>query len=67
MTEPGGPQPPSKLPPAVLPVAVVSILVIAIGVIATYANTTVGAVIVFVGLCGVVWVGRTAAKAVGDQ
>lgn len=67
MTEPAGSRPPSKLPPAVMPVAVVSILVIAIGVLTTYADTTVGAAVVLLGLCGVVWVGRAAAKAVGDD
>lgn len=50
-----------------MPVAVVSILVIAIGVLTTYADTTVGAAVVLLGLCGVVWVGRAAAKAVGDD
>lgn len=44
-------RPPLK--PWILPLMLVSIGVIVVGIISTYADLTIGAVIVFVGLCGV--------------
>jgi hypothetical protein len=45
-----------------VPVAVASLAVIVLGVVLTYANTTFGALIVLLGLFGLVWVGRLAVK-----
>lgn len=52
----------SGLDPRAVPVAIASLAVIVLGIFSTYANLTFGALIVLVGLCGVVWVGRMAAK-----
>lgn len=52
----------TKLDPRAVPVAIASAAVIVLGLLLTYANTTFGALIVLLGLCGVVWVGRMAAK-----
>lgn len=51
--QPEPPKPPLK--PWVLPTMVGSIAVIVIGVISTYANVTVGAMIVLAGLIGFCW------------
>lgn len=45
----------------VLPLAIASACLIGLGVIATYANTTLGAAIVLIGLIGVAVVGWSAA------
>lgn len=37
----------------ILPLMIVSLLVVVAGVFATYADTTQGAVVVLIGLCGV--------------
>ncbi len=55
-------EPKSNLEPWVLPWAIGSVAVIVIGVLATYANTTVGAAIVLVGLIGAVRVAAGAAR-----
>jgi Flp pilus assembly protein TadB len=52
----------SGLDPRAVPVAVASLAVIVLGVVLTYANTTFGALIVLLGLFGLVWVGRLAVK-----
>lgn len=52
----------SGLDPRAVPVAIASLAIIALGIFSTYANLTFGALIVLFGLCGVVWVGRMAAK-----
>ncbi|MBJ7459405.1 MAG: hypothetical protein JHD02_09490 [Thermoleophilaceae bacterium] len=52
----------SQLDPRAVPVAIASFVVIVIGILSTYGNLTIGAVIVLLGLCGVVWVGRMAMK-----
>jgi type IV secretory pathway TrbD component len=41
-----------------VPVAVGSVIVIVIGVLLTYSNTTFGALIVLLGLIGLVWLAR---------
>ncbi|MBJ7353410.1 MAG: hypothetical protein JHC98_01165 [Thermoleophilaceae bacterium] len=51
-----------KLDPRAVPIAVASAVVIVLGILLTYANTTFGAVIVLLGLCGVVWVAILAAR-----
>jgi hypothetical protein len=66
MTEPPN-TPPTRLKSWVLPLAIASVAVIVLGVIATYANTTFGAAIVLVGLCGVVVVAREASRSVDDD
>lgn len=60
-------RPPSNVDPKAVPWAVGSVLVIVLGVLATYANTTVGAAIVLLGLIGVVRVAVLAARGVGDD
>lgn len=55
-------EPKSNLKPWVLPWAVGSVALIVIGILATYANTTVGAAIVLVGLIGFVRVAIGAAS-----
>jgi hypothetical protein len=52
----------SRLDPRAVPVAVASVVVILLGIFLTYANTTFGALIVLIGLCGIVWVGSLAVK-----
>ena len=52
----------SRLDPRAVPVAVASVAVIVLGILLTYANSTFGAAIVLLGLCGIVWVGRMAMK-----
>lgn len=52
----------SGLDPRAVPSAIASVVVIVLGILLTYANTTIGAVVVLLGLCGVVWVGWLAAK-----
>ena len=52
----------SGLDPRAVPVAVASLAVIVLGIVLTYANTTFGALIVLLGLFGLVWVGRLAVK-----
>lgn len=52
----------SGLDPRAVPVAIASVAVIVLGIISTYANLTFGALIVLVGLCGVVWVAMMAAR-----
>lgn len=52
----------SGLDPRAVPVAIASVAVIVLGVFSTYANLTIGALIVLIGLGGVVWVGRLAAN-----
>lgn len=55
-------QPPKPgLKPWVLPLAIGSACMIGLGVLATYANTTIGAGIVLIGLIGVAVVGWSAA------
>lgn len=58
------PNPPTRLKPWVAPLAVGSVVAIAVGVIATYANLTLGALIVLIGLMGVVIVGYQASRSV---
>lgn len=52
----------SRLDPRAVPVAVASVAIIVLGVFLTYLNTTFGALIVLVGLGGLVWVGWMAAR-----
>ena len=52
----------SGLDPRAVPVAVASAAVVVLGLFMTYVNTTFGAIIVLIGLCGFVWVGRLAVK-----
>lgn len=51
-----------RLDPRAVPVAVASVVVIVLGMLLTYADTTVGAVVVLFGLIGIGWVGWTASK-----
>jgi hypothetical protein len=60
-------RPPANVSPKALPWAVGSVAVIAIGVLATYADVTVGAVIVLIGLIGFVRMAVLAARGVGDD
>lgn len=60
-------RPAANISPKAVPWAVGSVAVIVIGVLATYADTTVGAAIVLVGLIGVVRVAVLAARGVGDD
>lgn len=64
MTGPEDQQGPG-LKPWVLPLAIASVAVIVLGVLATYIDTTMGALIVLVGLLGVGWVAREAARSAG--
>lgn len=52
----------SGLDPRAVPSAIAAVVVIVLGIFLTYANTTYGAIVVLLGLCGVVWVGWLAAK-----
>ncbi|MBI2692176.1 MAG: hypothetical protein HYX29_09580 [Solirubrobacterales bacterium] len=52
----------SGLDPRAVPVAIASVAVIVLGIFSTYANLTIGALIALVGLFGIIWVGRMAAK-----
>lgn len=52
----------SELDPRAVPVAIASVAVIVLGIFSTYANLTIGALIVLFGLCGVVWVATMAAR-----
>jgi hypothetical protein len=52
----------SRLDPRAVPIAVVSVAVIVLGILLTYVNTTIGAVVVLLGLGGVVWVGAIATR-----
>lgn len=66
---PGEPpeRPQTQLAAWVLPLAVFSVLLIGAGVISTYASTTIGALIVLVGLLGIALVGWGAARSVDDE
>jgi hypothetical protein len=50
----------TELDPRAVPIALVSLAVIILGIVLTYANTTFGALIVLLGLVGIVWVGKLA-------
>lgn len=52
----------SGLDPRAVPVAIASVAVIVLGIVSTYANLTIGALIVLLGLTGIVWVGRMASQ-----
>lgn len=52
----------SNVDPRAVPVLIASVAVIVLGIFTTYANLSIGALIVLFGLCGVVWVGRMAAS-----
>lgn len=61
---PEDPQQPSRFKPWVVPLAIASVCVIALGVISTYADLTVGALIVLVGVIGVIVVGYEASRSI---
>ncbi|MGK2877128.1 MAG: hypothetical protein ACSLFF_00905 [Solirubrobacterales bacterium] len=56
------PDPGSRLDPRAVPVVIASLAVVVLGIFTTYADLTIGAVIVLLGLCGVAWVAQMAAK-----
>lgn len=55
-------EPEKRLDPRAVPAAVASAVLFVLGILLTYVNTTFGALIVLLGLCGVVWVGLLASR-----